>query len=148
HELATKVARSYQDRIGNSDKAVEYYRKALSIEPDDLQALSALEAIFTRDERFPDLLEIYRRRTDIAQEADERLDFLFRIASLHEEMLNNQDEAIATYIEILGQAPDDLKSLRALDRLYVQRGAWRDLGDNISRQLQLVERPHEQVALL
>src|SRR5678815_5072189 len=67
---------------------------------------------------------------------------------IRDRMLGNQEEAIATYIEILGQAPDDLKALRALDRLYVQRGAWRDLGDNISRQLQLVENRHEQVALL
>ena len=148
HELATKVARSYEDRLGKSDKAVEYYRKALAIENDDLAALAALEAIFTRDEKFPELLEVYRRRTDIAQEPDERLDFLFRIASLHEEMLDNQDEAITTYNEILGQSPDDLKSLRALDRLYVGRGNWRDLGDNLGRQLTLVESPHEQVALL
>ncbi|HWU88034.1 MAG TPA: hypothetical protein VN253_12195, partial [Kofleriaceae bacterium] len=152
HELATKVARSYEDRLGNSAKAIEMFRKALSIEPDDLNALVALEAIFTRDEKYADLLEIYRRRTDIAEDPQERLEFLFRIASLHEEMLNNEDEAIATYIEILGQSPDDLKSLRALDRLYVQRGAWRDLGDNISRQLQLVSQSptaaHEQVHLL
>ena len=152
HELATKVARSYEDRLGDSVKSVEFYRRALAIEPDDLGALAALEAVFTRDEKFADLLEIYRRRTDIAQEPDERLEFLFRIASLYEEMLNNQDEAIGTYNEILGQSPDDLKALRALDRLYVQRGAWRDLGDNISRQLQLVGQTptgaHEQVHLL
>jgi tetratricopeptide (TPR) repeat protein len=148
HELATKVARSYEDRLGDSDKAIELYKRALSIEPDDLAALTALEAIFTRDEKFPDLLDVYRRRVDIANEADERLAFLFRIAALQEEMLGNQDEAIATYIEILGQAPDDMKALRALDRLYVARGAWRDLGDNISRQLTLVESPHDQVALL
>ncbi|MDQ3340002.1 MAG: tetratricopeptide repeat protein [Myxococcota bacterium] len=151
HELATKVARSYEDRLGKSDKAVDFYKKALSIEQDDLGALTALEAIFTRDEKFPELLDVYRRRTDIANDPDERLDFLFRIASLHEEMLNNQEEAIATYNEILGQSPDDIKSLRALDRLYVQRSQWRDLGDNISRQLQLVESAdlgHEQVNLL
>jgi tetratricopeptide (TPR) repeat protein len=148
HELATKVARSYEDRLNNSDKAVELYKKALSIEPDDLAALTALEAIFTRDEKFPDLLDVYRRRVDIANDPDERLAFLFRIAALHEEMLSNQDEAIATYIEILGQAPDDMKALRALDRLYVARGAWRDLGDNISRQLTLVDSPHDQVNLL
>src|SRR5258706_15817737 len=63
-------------------------------------------------------------------------------------MLDAPDEAIAIYNEILGQAPDDMKALRALDRLYVARGAWRDLGDNISRQLTLVESPHDQVALL
>ena len=40
HELATKVARSYEDRLGKSDKAVEYYRKALSIDPKLLLALA------------------------------------------------------------------------------------------------------------
>ncbi|NVB84939.1 MAG: tetratricopeptide repeat protein [Kofleriaceae bacterium] len=148
HELSTKVARSYEDRLGNSAKAVEFFKKALSIETDDLAALAALEAIFTREEKFTELLEIYRRRIDIANEPDERLEFLYRSAAIHEEMLNAPDEAIAIYTEILGQAPDDLKALRALDRLYVQRQQWRDLGDNISRQLSLVEQPYEQVALL
>ena len=148
HELATKVARNYEDRLNNSGKAIEFFKKALALESDDLNALAALESIFTRDEKYNELLEIYRRRIDIANEPDERLDFLYRTASLHEEMLNAPDEAIAIYNEILGQAPDDLKALRALDRLYVQRQAWRDLGDNISRQLTLVEQPHDQVALL
>ena len=61
HELATKVARSYEDRLGNSAKAVEFFKKALAIETDDLGALAALEAIFTRDEKYPELLEIYRK---------------------------------------------------------------------------------------
>ena len=74
HELATKVARSYEDRLGNSAKAVEFFKKALAIETDDLGALAALEAIFTRDEKYPELLEIYRRRIEIANEPDERLD--------------------------------------------------------------------------
>ena len=148
HELATKVARNYEDRLNNSAKAIEFFKKALSLESDDLNALAALETIFTRDEKYSELLEIYRRRIDIANEPNERLDFLYRTASIHEEMLNAPDEAIAIYNEILGQAPDDLKALRALDRLYVQRQAWRDLGDNISRQLTLVEQPYEQVALL
>ncbi|HEV7558226.1 MAG TPA: tetratricopeptide repeat protein, partial [Kofleriaceae bacterium] len=148
HELATKIARSYEDRLGQSDKAVEYFRKALTIEPDDLAALAALESIFTRDERFAELLEVYRRRTDIANEPDERLEFLYRIAALHEEMLDNQDDAITAYTEILGQSPDDVKALRALDRLYVARGQWRDLGDNLTRQLALVDQPYEQVGLL
>ncbi len=70
------------------------------------------------------------------------------IAQIHEEMLNAPNDAIDTYNEILGQAPDDLKALRALDRLYVGRAAWRDLGDNITRQLALVDQPGQQVKLL
>ncbi len=148
HELATKIARSYEDRLGNSAKAVEFFKKALAIENDDLGALSALESIFTRDEKYPELLDIYRKRIEIANEPEERLEFLFRSAQIHEEMLGAPEEAISTYQEILGQSPDDLKALRALDRLYVQRQQWRELGDNIGRQLTLVEAPYEQVALL
>jgi tetratricopeptide (TPR) repeat protein len=148
HELATKVARSYEDRLGNSPKAVEFFKRALAIEPDDLAALAALEAIFTREEKYQELLDVYRRRIDLANEADERLEFLFRSAQIHEEMLGSPDEAITMYNEILGQAPDDMRALRALDRLYVQREQWRDLGDNLSRQLTLVEQPYEQVNLL
>ena len=148
HSLATKVARTYEDRLGNSAKAVEYFKRALQLESGDLSALAALEAIFTRDENYSELLDIYRRRIDIANEPEERLAFLYRTAALHEEMLHNPGEAIAIYNEILNQSPDDLKALRALDRLYLQREAWRDLGDNIVRQLTLVDRPYEQVALL
>src|SRR5207302_2513251 len=102
-------------------------------EPDDLEALKALEAIFSTAERYPELLDVYRRRIEIADEPDERLTFLFRSAEIQVDNLNAPDEAIGIYNEILGQAPDDLKALRALDVLYVGRKAWRDLGDNISR---------------
>lgn len=148
HELATKVARAYQERLDDTDKAVEFYRRALQIEPDDLDAISALEQIFTRDEKYADLLEIYRKKVDISVEPAERLDILFRIASIHEEMLGNPDDAISAYNEILGHDPDNVQALRALDRLYVQGEQWQDLGDNLTRQLVLVEEGFERVGLL
>ncbi|MCE9573275.1 MAG: tetratricopeptide repeat protein [Deltaproteobacteria bacterium] len=148
HELATKVAHAYEQRLGNSEKSVEFYRRALALEPDDTVALGALEAIFHRDEKYPELLEVYRRKVDIAGEPDERLGILFRIASIHEEMLDAPDEAIAAYNEVLAQDSDNLAALRALDRLYGQGKQWRDLGDNLTRQLTLVEDDAEQVTLL
>ena len=45
-------------------------------------------------------------------------------------MLSAPEDAISTYNEILGQDADNVPSLRALDRLYVQGGQWQDLGDN------------------
>ncbi|MCB9563808.1 MAG: tetratricopeptide repeat protein [Kofleriaceae bacterium] len=148
HELATKVARTYEDRLAQSDKAVEMYRRALQIEPDDLDALGALEQIFARDEKYPELLEVYRRKADIAAEPEERLGILFRIASIHEEMLAAPADAISTYQEILGQDPDNLPALRALDRLFVGGEQWQDLGDNLTRQLTLCEDDGERVILL
>jgi tetratricopeptide (TPR) repeat protein len=148
HELATKVAHAYEQRLGDSNAAVTYFRKALSVEPDDTAALSALEAIFDRDEKFPELLEVFRKRAEITTDPDERQAVMFRIASIQEEMLGDPDEAIDAYTEILGQEPDNLAALRALDRLYTQRARWQDLGDNLGRQLTLVEHDTERVDLL
>src|SRR4030095_2036349 len=43
HELAMKVASGYDERLEDSAKAVEYYRRALHLEPDDSLALEALD---------------------------------------------------------------------------------------------------------
>ena len=78
----------YEDRLGKSDKAVEYYRKALAIEADDLGALDRARGDLHARREVPraarDLSPAHRTSRS---EPDERLDFLFRIASLHEEML-------------------------------------------------------------
>ena len=132
HELAMKVARAYEIRLDNTDKAVEYFRRALNVEPDDLNAINALEVIFTRDEKYTDLLQVYRRKVDITTDPDERLAILFRIAAIHEEMLQNTEDAIATYNEVLTHDGENLNALRALDRLYVNNQQWQDLGDNLA----------------
>jgi tetratricopeptide (TPR) repeat protein len=142
------VARNYEERLGKSDRAITFYKKALELEPDDRDALAALEVIFARDEKYTDLLEVYRKKAEIAEEPDERLQILFRIASIHEEMLSQPTEAIRAYGDVLAQDADNLAALRALDRLYVGGQHWQDLGDNLTRQLTLCDDDRERVPLL
>jgi tetratricopeptide (TPR) repeat protein len=148
HELCSEVARNYEERLGKSDRAVAFYKKALELEPDDRDALAALEVIFARDEKYTDLLEVYRKKAEIAEAPDERLQILFRIASIHEEMLSQPTEAIRAYGDVLAQDADNLAALRALDRLYVGGQHWQDLGDNLTRQLTLCDDDRERVPLL
>jgi tetratricopeptide (TPR) repeat protein len=63
-------------------------------------------------------------------------------------MLQNAEEAVSSYNEILGHDGDNVRALRALDRLYVQGENWHELGDNLSRQLTLVDHDGERVVLL
>ncbi|MEM9491843.1 MAG: tetratricopeptide repeat protein, partial [Myxococcota bacterium] len=148
HELATKVARAYLERLDNTDKAVEFYRRALQVEPDDLESIEALQQIFSIGEKYVELIEVLRRKVDIATEDEERIRILFQIATIHEQMLDNSEDAISTYNEILGHNPDDQDALQALDRLYVQGEQWQDLGDTLTRQLILCEEDDKRVVLL
>ena len=127
---------------------MEYFRRAQHIVPEDSSALVALERLYTRTERWPDLIETLRRKADLVTDLDERIAIRIRIATVWEEMLSNPEEAIAAWAEVLSESGENLQALRALDRLYVARQEYRELADNLQRQLKLTQDPHEAVALL
>jgi tetratricopeptide (TPR) repeat protein len=151
HELSFKLAETLDVRLEEGARAVDYYRRALSVEPEDRVVLDALERLFSAAERYPDLLEIYRKKIEISQDPAERVPLLFRIAAIWEEMLQNPDEAILAYKEALGQDAVNRNALKALDRLFLGQARWQELADNLSRQLNLASEAQaqsEQVALL
>ena len=46
-------------------KAVEYFQRAQEIEPEDPAALDALERLYTRTERWPDLVDTLRKKAEL-----------------------------------------------------------------------------------
>jgi tetratricopeptide (TPR) repeat protein len=147
-ELLLQVAVAYDEKLEKPEKAVEYFRRAQNIEPDDPQALDALEKLYTRNERWNDLVDVYRKKVELSNDPSDKESIYFRLAALWEEMLGNVDEAIATYKEVLSQDSANLRALRSLDRLYLGQKQWHELADNLTRQLQLTDDDQEQVQLL
>ncbi len=147
-ELLVRIADAYDSKLDNAEKAVEYYRKAQSIEPDDAGALEALEKLYTKNEKWPELLEVYRKKVELSGEPSERETIYFRMAFIWEEMLQNIEEAIGTYKEVLSQDSANGKALKALDRLYLDKKRWHELADNLTRQLQLTDDRSETIELL
>ncbi len=147
-ELLMKAAEAYDEKLEKADKAVEYYKRAQALEPDDLTAIEALERLHTRNERWPELLEVYRKKVELTHDAKEREQIFFRMAYLWEDMLQNVDEAIGTYNEVLQQDPSNIKALKSLDRLHLAQKQWHALADNLTRQLQLTDANSETIELL
>ena len=56
-ELLLVVAVAYDEKLEQSERAVEYFRRAQSIQPEDASALVALERLYTRTERWSDLVD-------------------------------------------------------------------------------------------
>jgi tetratricopeptide (TPR) repeat protein len=147
-ELLLVVAVAYDEKLEQSEKAVQYFRRAQEILPEDASALVALERLYTRTERWPDLIDTLRKKADLVADSAEREVIRVRVATVWEEMLGNAEEAISAWKEVLSENADNLQALRALDRLYLGRGEFRELADNIQRQLQLAQDPSEVVELL
>jgi tetratricopeptide (TPR) repeat protein len=147
-ELLLVIAVTYDEKLDRSDKAVEYFRLAQEIEPEDASALEALERLYTRTERWPDLVDTLKKKAELVRTAEEREAAHTRIASIWEEAIGNIDEAITAWKEVLGDNPSSLTALRALDRLFVHKGLDLELADNLQRQLELADDPETQVRLL
>ena len=90
-ELLLVVAVAYDEKLDKSEKAVEYFRRAQTIQPEDASALVALERLYTRTERWPDLIDTLTKKAQLVTDAAEREQIRTRIATVWEEMLGNAD---------------------------------------------------------
>ncbi|MFH1130436.1 MAG: tetratricopeptide repeat protein, partial [Pseudomonadota bacterium] len=148
HELLVKLGRVADERLENTEAAIGYYRRAREIDPDDIETLDALVDLYTSSEKWSDLLECYRKKTELLTDPDEREKLFLRMAYLWEEMLGNLEEAVSCYNEVLSIDERNNTALKALDRLFQLQGSWHELADNLSRQLTMSESPDEGIELL
>ena len=147
-ELLTVLAVTYDERLGQSAKAVEYFKRAQEIAPGDASALDALENLYTRTERWTDLIDTLKKKADLVTQPAEREQLQIRIASIAEETLEDLDEAISAWKQVHAENSTNVLALRALDRLFGRKGLDTELADNLQQQLGLATDSEETVKLL
>ena len=99
-QLLTKLANLYDNQLGDAEKAIASFQRAVDIDPGDTSSLDALEMLYSRDQNWAQLLDVYRQKVELESDPQTREDLRFKIASLQEDMLGQAQEAISTYNEI------------------------------------------------
>ena len=131
-------------KLHRLDEARAYWEQVLSKVALDEEALSSLEQIFQTQEKYPELLSIYRKRVENQSDPLKRIDVLFRMASVEENKLNDRGAAAATYRRILAEPttmtsmPTTMRALRALEKIYTQSGDSESLTEVLEAQLQQI----------
>lgn len=132
--VTLKVADLARHKLADRELAREYYKKALELRADDKQALTALESLYEESGDARNLLEILERRTEIAEDDQERKALLFRRAKLLSEALSERRRAIEVYETILDISLER-EALTALEALYTAEELWVELVGLYERQL-------------
>ncbi|MBN1769903.1 MAG: tetratricopeptide repeat protein [Deltaproteobacteria bacterium] len=135
--MRQRTARLLDEGLGRPEEALKDWEEVLQGDPTNADALLAIERLYTQMGRFQDLLEILDKRRGIAASAEEENQILVHIARVWEEALNNRDEAINVYRQVLDARGDDPEILRALQRLYEDAERWADLLEMVERQRML-----------
>jgi tetratricopeptide (TPR) repeat protein len=133
--LLARVAGLDEARLANPAAAIETWREVAGDDPDDRDALTALERLHQGGEQWPALVEILRRKAELAGAPEAAKVELRRIAEIHEIMLEQPSDAIAAHLEILDHLPEDSETLHELSRLYRDGARHVDLLDVLERRL-------------
>ncbi|RYE95156.1 MAG: tetratricopeptide repeat protein [Myxococcales bacterium] len=129
-----RLAELARVQLGNRELARDWYKKALELRSDDRAALTALESLYEEMNDAPALLDILRRRVEVAESDDERRSLLYRQAKLTREVSSDPGEAIRVYESVL-ELGLDAPAVLALEALYTEQGRATDLVALYERQL-------------
>ncbi len=133
-----KLARVFEEELGDVAKAEETYRYVLGVEPLDEGALSNLDRIYTQLEQYPELAGTLEQRVRVPAEPYEIIELYSRLGQTYEERLAQLDDAIRAYRKIFDELErTNEQAIYALERIFGQKGAWVDLKSVYERQLEI-----------
>lgn len=125
--LFHRNAEILEEQLKDRQNAIIAYERLLSLSPSYLPALKALGRLYAQDGRWEELIRMYRAEAEIASTTDHAASLTYKIGELYEHRLKNENDAIASYQEVLTLAPSYFPALRALARIYRAQGAWENL---------------------
>jgi tetratricopeptide (TPR) repeat protein len=125
--LAHRNAEILEDLLKDRAGAIGAYEKVLALSPAYLPALKALGRLYGQEARWDALVRMYRAESEIAPTAEQAATLIYKIGELYEQKLKNENDAIASYQEVLTLSPSYFPAVRALARIYRSQGAWESL---------------------
>ena len=132
--LFRRIADLARVELQNQELAVEYYLKALEVEPNDASSLESLESLYQARSEWAALIEIIARRAEAAESDPEKFALLVKQAVLSDQRQGDKAAAIRLYEAAL-DLDEDAEVYGALERLYAETERWGDLLGMYERQL-------------
>jgi len=147
HLLET-MARIWLNHLQRRDRALECYLRIVEVSPDDLSTIRIAARLCAEEHRWSDLVALNEREIGISTDPQRKAELLQRSGELCEERLLDLDGAIESYQRALDHNPEYLPGLRALGRLYRQKGRWAELIEMHRTEAAATSDPEHVVALL
>lgn len=132
----------------DNDGAIAAWKQRLDEAGDDEAALSALDRLYEKTERYRDLVEVMRQRAEISSDSILRRRLLERIAEAFWKRLESTPEAIDAYRALISEYGPDGDSLRALETLFESSERWEDLGETLEQHIEIASSDAERLELL
>jgi tetratricopeptide (TPR) repeat protein len=125
--IAKRIAHLYEDALKEAERAVRAWETVLEIDPNEGEALESLAQLHLASLSYQELADVYARKIDITERADERRMLFLQSARVYEENLGDAERAVEQLRALLVETPGDGEALAELDRILTAEGRQADL---------------------
>jgi tetratricopeptide (TPR) repeat protein len=145
-DLRCEAAELHASKLSEASRALDLYEQIFKEDPGHVKAAEALAEIYRGKEDWSGLAKILEKQAD-ALRGERKVDTICKIAELYEDQLNDLVEATRRYEAALEIDPMSLTALKGLDRIYNRTGRYKELLENLERQIHIAATPRQKINL-
>ncbi|HEY2509746.1 MAG TPA: protein kinase [Polyangiaceae bacterium] len=142
----TEAAELFETKLNDLQRARDLYAAVLAEDPGHPKAGEALTRIAERTGDYGMLVTLLERRAE-ARRGPERVATLVKLGEVYEDHLNDLGEATRRFEAILAIEPANLAALKGLDRIFNRSGRYKELLENLARQVEVAATPRQKISL-
>ncbi|MBW1762188.1 MAG: hypothetical protein JRJ64_11925, partial [Deltaproteobacteria bacterium] len=163
-DLLLQLCFLFEEILDEPKHAISSYEQALELDPTHTPSRRALQRLYGRINRWPELADLLRRDLDEAT-GQEAVDLAYELATIYETRLDRVPDAVDHYELLLESSPTHLRAQEGLQRLMENReerqrvasilqpifdsqGAWGELAKVLEVQLEDLTDPSSRAAHL
>ena len=143
-----KLGRLEEDDLGVPAHAVATYRRILEIEPQNIEAIHAIQRAAERAGLWIDLALALETEAGFTRDPAALLGLWHRIGEVYERKIQDYATAQAWYRKVLERDDCHIPTQRSLGRMYNLLGRWDELIDVYKLELKVLPKPAAKAALL
>ncbi|HEX3476271.1 MAG TPA: tetratricopeptide repeat protein, partial [Kofleriaceae bacterium] len=147
-ELYAQLGQLEGEVLGRVDDAVDAWRRVIAIDPGDFRALAALEALFTREGRWEEAIDVLEKRALVLDDEVQRRETLLQAAATWEEKVEDLTRAAQVYERVRASDPANATASDRLEAIYTQQYKWTELVEVLLERSELRPSVDEQLAIL
>lgn len=143
--LLARTAREFN----NLSKEMSYWQMVATEVPDDPEADTELERLYTEQGRWPSLANLLKSRLDRVPEGDTaaKVEILYRMLAVFRDQMKAEPKVLATYQQILDADPSNREAIDALLERYEAAGRWPDYAKVLARKIDYTQDRAERARL-
>ena len=163
-DLLLQLCFLFEEILDEPKQAIASYEQALELDPTHTPSRRALQRLYGRLKRWPELAELLRRDLDEA-DGQEAIDLAYELGTIFETRLERVVDAVYHYELVLESSPTHLRAQEGLERLMENReerqrvasilhpifenqGAWGELSKVLEVELEDLTDPPSRAAHL